>query len=566
MKKTLHIITTLAFSGVISLISAQNLQWAKQMGGAGSDRGLAIAIDNLGNVYSTGSFSGTADFDPGVGISNLISAGANDIYISKQDSEGNLIWAKQIGGSDYDEGVTINIDDTSNIYIGGVFEGTADFDTGVGTANLTSSGESDIFILKLDTAGNFVWVKQIGGTGLDNVFSMALDASGNLYASGAFSNSVDFDPSVNNLTLTSEGGDDIFMFKLHANGNLAWAKSIGGSGNDYGSAIALDASDNVYVSGSFQQTVDFDTSTGISDLTSVSGDDVFLLKLDALGNFSWVKGFGGVGEGYSIACDMSNNIYLASYFSGSADFDPSINTTFNLSSSGGSVDIVVSKLDALGNLVWAKKIGGTGSEYAPHIIVNSTGNLYISGTFSETVDIDPNVGTSNLISTGSQDIFIAELNSSGNLIWANSIGGVGSDSPTFIAIDSADGIYIAGFFSGNVDFDPNSGNINLISAGATDIFIMKLTPPALGININTFSNTSATVYPNPSNGNSIYVVSSKNLSKIEITNSIGKIVHISSPNINNTVVDLTVQPKGIYFITITNDDGTFTTKKLLLAE
>ncbi|MGB3948119.1 MAG: T9SS type A sorting domain-containing protein [Bacteroidia bacterium] len=566
MKKTLHIITTLAFCGAINMINAQNLQWAKQMGGAGSDRGLAMAIDNWGNVYSTGTFSGTADFDPGVGISNLISTGSNDIYISKQDSEGNLIWAKQIGGTDYDEGVSINIDGNNNIFIGGVFEGTTDFDSGVGTANLTSSGESDIFILKLDTAGNFIWVKQFGGINIDYLAAMIQDATGNLYASGHFSDSVDFDPGVNNLTLTSEGADDIFIFKLNANGNLDWAKHIGGNGNDYGSTIALDASNNVYVSGSFQQTVDFDSSVGISDLTSASSDDVFLLKLDALGNYSWVKGFGGIGEGYTIACDMYNNVYLGSYFSGSADFDPSINTTLNLSSFGGSVDIVVSKLDALGNLIWAKQIGGTGSEYAPCIVVNSAGNVYISGTFSETADIDPNTGTSNLISTGSQDIFIAELNSSGNLLWANSIGGVGSDVPTFLTIDSTDAIYSIGYFSGNVDFDPNSGNINLVSAGGADIFIMKLAAPALGIKFNTFDNSVVSVYPNPSNGNNIYVQSSKNLSKIEITNSIGKIVHSSSPQINNTVIDLTGVTKGIYFITVTNDDGNLTTKKLLLTK
>lgn len=564
MKQTLQIMTLLAFSGLSSFTNAQDFQWAKQMGGSTNDAGYALTIDADGSVYSTGSFSGTADFDPGAGTSNLMATGGTDIYISKLDASGNLLWAKQIGGSNSDEGNTIKLDGMGNVYIAGYFQGTSDFDTGLGTTNLTSLGDSDIFILKLDNAGNFVWVKQIGGINLDNVYSMNVGVSGNLCAIGSFSGTVDFDSGSGTSNLTAAGSDDIFILKLDASGNFAWAKNIGASGNDYGSAIAVDGSANVYASGSFQGTVDFDSGSGTSNLSSASSDDVFLLKLDASGNFVWAKGLGGIGEGVSLACDISGNVYLGSYFIGTADFDPNAGT-FNLSSVGGSVDIAVSKLDASGNLVWAKKIGGNGSEYAPRIALDLAGNVYVSGTFSATADFDPSSGTLNLTSAGSQDIFIAELSYSGNLLWAKAIGSSGTDYASLIALDAAGAIYTTGAFSGTANFDSGTGTNNLTSAGALDAFVMKWAAPTVGVEVHALENSLFTVYPNPGNG-VVYINSENELAELVIMNSLGEFVYSSTLNSINPSLDLSTQPKGIYFVKLITSEGKVATKKLLLVD
>ncbi len=137
--------------------------WVKQMGGAGGEVGNSITLDNNGNIYTTGSFFGTCDFDPGSGTYNLTSFGYYDIFVSKIDASGNFLWAKQMGGADRMRGYSIAVDNNGNVYTTGDFYGTCDFDPGSGTYNLTSFGLNYTFLSKLNTTGNFVWAKQIGG-------------------------------------------------------------------------------------------------------------------------------------------------------------------------------------------------------------------------------------------------------------------------------------------------------------------------------------------------------------------------------------------------------------------
>jgi hypothetical protein len=223
---------------------------------------------------------GTADFDPGTGTTNLMSAGERDIFIQKLNANGNFIWAKQMGGIKYDEGQSITIDDFGNICTTGNFEDTADFDPGAGTTNLTSLGDRDIFTQKLDTDGNFLWAKQMGGIYTDRGQSITSDANGNVFTIGYFSDLVDFDPGVGTYNLTSKGWADIFIQKLDANGNFQWTIQMGGTGYDFGQSITTDGNGNIYSTGFFSDTVDFDPGAGTANLTSVHGYDVFIQKLN----------------------------------------------------------------------------------------------------------------------------------------------------------------------------------------------------------------------------------------------------------------------------------------------
>src|SRR3990172_3536641 len=166
--------------------------WAKGMGGPGFDISYSMKIDASGNVYTTGLFVGTSDFDPGVGTFNMTDA-SGGIFVSKLDASGNFVWAKQMGGTGSENGYSLYLDVTGNVYITGRFGGTADFDPGVGTFNLTSAGADDIFICKLDVSGNFVWAKRLGGTGTDYGNAITLDGSGNVLTTGYFQSTVDFD-------------------------------------------------------------------------------------------------------------------------------------------------------------------------------------------------------------------------------------------------------------------------------------------------------------------------------------------------------------------------------------
>ncbi len=387
-----------------------NLVFAKQMGSTASDNGNDITLDAAGNIYVTGDFRGTVDFDPGAGVSNLTALGAGDIFIQKLDAAGNFVWARQMGGTDFESANAIVIDNSGNVYTTGRFEGIVDFDPGAGVSNLTSLGSRDVFISKLDASGNFVWVKQMGGTSFEEGFSLDIDPSGNLYTTGVFRDIIDFDPGAGVFNLTSTGNDDIFIQKLDATGAFVWAKQIGGSsGGDEGRSLTIDAT-GVYVTGKFFGTVDFDPGVGILNLNSLGGDDVFVLKLDVVGNFVWVKQMGGASSDAArgIALDTSGNIYTTGFFMGTADFDPGVGISNMISV--GAEDVFISKLDINGDFLCTTQIGGSGLDIGTSIILDASGDVHTVGAFNATSDFDPSAGTANLTSIGSSDGFTSKIN------------------------------------------------------------------------------------------------------------------------------------------------------------
>jgi hypothetical protein len=561
MKKTTALLFTI-FIGIITG-QAQNFQWAESMGSSAIEFGRSIATDSSGNVYTSGFFIGTADFDPGPGTINLISAGNRDIFISKFDTQGNIIWAKRIGGTGYDIATSITVDNSGNVYTTGKFSGTVDFDPGAGTSNLTSAGGGDIFISKLDPIGNFVWAKRMGGTGIINANTIALDNSGNVYTSGYFFRTADFDPGLGTSNLTSVGTSDIFISKLDTAGNFIWARSIGGNSYDEATSIAADNSGNVYTTGSFAGTADFDPGAGTSNLTSSGSNDIFVSKLDAAGDYVWAKKIGGAIAEFSesIAVDLSGNVYTTGSYTDTVDFDPGPGTT-NLFSVG-IYNVFVSKLDAAGNFIWAKSMGGTSSSSGgSSIAVDSFENVYLSGNFLDTADVDPGSGTVNLISLGSNDIFVAKLDAAGNFIWARSIGGTTFDLNYSIAIDGTNNIYTAGWFEGTVDFDPGPRTSNLTSVGSHNMFLLKLGAGSVGILENNFEN-KLTVYPNPTKG-AINIELDRRYDDITvgIRTLIGKTVLQQSYR-NSKILQLNVPGEaGMYFIEI-NTNGNRAILKVL---
>ena len=213
----------------LSSIAQVNYNWATGSGGASNDYGLSVVVDNSGNVYTTGYFLGTVDFDPGAGIVNLTSLGAGDAFITKLDAAGNFVWVKRFGGTTEERGYSIAVDALGNIYSTGYFSGTTDFDPNGGVFNLITVGSKDAFISKLDAAGNFVWAKQFGSSLVEHGYSIAVDGSGDVYTTGIFNSTTDFDPSGGTAYLTTAGNNDVFVSKLNSAGNFVWAKSMGGT-------------------------------------------------------------------------------------------------------------------------------------------------------------------------------------------------------------------------------------------------------------------------------------------------------------------------------------------------
>lgn len=446
-------------TGSISDVKAERLEkpfgvsgdflWAKNMGGVDSFIGFDydIAVDGGGNVYITGTFAGTVDFDPGPGVFNLKSVGTNysDIFVSKLDGNGNFVWAKRLGDWDYDEGHGVAVDSSGNVYLTGSYAG-------------------DVFISKLNKNGNLVWIKFAGEAGsYDNGQDITVDSSGDVYITGYFWNGV------------GDYNDDIFVSKLAGiNGDFIWFKSIGGPDSEDSTSIALGANGDVYTTGSFNGTADFDPGPDIFNLTSVGAWDAFISKLSNDGNFVWAKSMGGTGvEGLGIALDENNNVYSTGKFESTADFDPG-SGTFNLTSVGG-FDIFISKLDVDGNFVWAKSMGGVDDDWSNGIAVDKYSNVYTAGYYYYTVDFDPGPGTYELTGIGYfADVFVSKLNQSGGFVWAKSMGGASFDGGFDIEVDAGGNAYTVGSFSDTADFDPGSGLFELTSLGFQDVFVSKL--------------------------------------------------------------------------------------------
>ena len=501
-------------------------------GSSSSDYGYSVAVDSSGNVYTTGKFYGTVDFDPGAGTTNLTSNGGTDVFVSKLDSSGDLVWAKSFGSTTQNEiGHEVAVDSSGNVYTTGYFYNTVDFDPGAGTTNLTSNGGRDAFVSKLDSSGNYVWAKSFGDSGNDSGAWVAVDSSGNVYTAGNFGVTVDFDPGAGTANLTSNGQQDGYVLKLDSSGNYVWAKNFGGTLWDGVSSVAVDSSGNVYTAGSFEDTVDFDPGAGTANLTSSTRPDVFVLKLDSSGNYVWAKSFGGwlVDSANAVAVDSSGNVYTTGVFRDTADFDPGAGTT-NLTSNGGT-DVFVSKLDSSGDLVWAKSFGGTNNEYGFSVAVDSSGNVHTTGYFNNTADFDPGAGTANLTSYtppggSGGDAFVSKLDSSGNYVWARSFGsgGYNRDSGQSVAVDSSGNVYATGYFEDTVDFDPGAGTVNFTSNGSVDVFVLKLdssgnlgaassgTPAGV-----TLSGTTATVSETGTTGTFTVVLDAQPTSDVVIS-------------------------------------------------
>ncbi len=460
----------------VVMVRAQDFEWAMGIGGRNaSETNYGVSVDGNGNVYVTGSFMDTVDFDPGVDSAILVATGSSkDIFLAKYDSNGNYLWVKGVGGSGVDESLAVTVDESDHVYITGTFLGTVDFNQGGsgGTLSLPNGGS---FIAKYDSNGSFLWAIAPRSRLSSNASrGIAVDGIGNVFVTGYFRDSIDMDPGPGSDTLIPAGESDVFLAKYGPNGDYLWAKGLGGNGSDEGYGVNVDGTGNVYVTGFFASaTVDFNAGGSGGILTPTGGQDAFLAKYDSGGNYLWAINIGSSGAdwGQAVAVDDSGNVYLTGRFSGPADFDPGSGGD-TLTSAGG-LDMFVAKYDSSGNYRWANSMGGSGTDVAQAIAV-SRGNVYVTGVFnSATANFNPG-GT--LAAIGGLDVFLAKYDLNGNYLWANSIGGSSAEQGRGIGVDGSGNVYVTGTFAGTIDYFVESGTgITILnSKGFSDVFVVKL--------------------------------------------------------------------------------------------
>ncbi len=518
-------------------VEAQNLFWVRQAGGPERDIGR-IAVDASGNSYIAGSFRESATFGPGEANETILtSAGISDVFVTKYNSGGLLLWAKQAGGSETDEGSGVAADAFGNSYITGGFEGTATFGAGeTNETTLASIGPVDIFVAKYNANGMLLWAKRAGDVDSnEHSGAIAVDASNNSYAVGFFFESVTFGAGEENeTTLNSAGLADFYMAKYDADGLLLWAKAAGGLSFDFVASIVVDAFGNSYLTGEFLGAATFGAGeTNETTLISAGLDDIFVAKYSADGLLLWAKQTGGSesDSGISIAVDASGNSYVTGEFTGSVTFGASEIHETTLSSAG-STDIFVAKYDADGLLLWVKSAGGSALDVGSGIVVNASGTSYVAGNFQGSATFG--TGSANTLTTERiRGLFLVNYDTDGLLLRAKKAGdgngsGVGGFSAR-IGLDTSDNIYMNGQFAGSMTLEGGeTTETTLTSGGLSDIFVAKYgmgAPTSVNetsILINDFK--LAQNYPNPFNPTTTisYELQETGLVRVSVYNMLGQ--------------------------------------------
>jgi YD repeat-containing protein/probable HAF family extracellular repeat protein len=352
------------------------LVWAKSVGGPSGVGANDVAVDDEGNVYLYGVFKpGEIDADPGAGQHILIGEPGQNAFLIKLDSQGDFVWARHSSRGGYTSGRSIDLDGSGNIYLTGDFGLTVDFDPGPGVQSVTTVGEFNGFVQKLDSEGNFLWVAPIADADDIVLDALAVDDSGIVYAGGRFEGTVDFDPGPGVFELTSAGSSDLVVLKLDTEGHFVWAKSMGGPESEdvvwqtFAYGLALDDAGDLYYAAQFRGTGDFDPGPGEYNLVSAGDADAVVLKLDRDGNFVWARRLGGEGldSAWDLKVDERGNVYTTGSYAAPADFDPGPGS-FELTDPGWFLSI----LDSDGDFVWA------GPHGAVRLEVHETEGIFLA--------------------------------------------------------------------------------------------------------------------------------------------------------------------------------------------
>ncbi|SMC84158.1 T9SS type A sorting domain-containing protein [Moheibacter sediminis] len=388
------------------------LLWVKTFGSDLEDYGTGINADAEG-VYVTGVYQNTVDFNPEGESSALTSTGYLDIFMLKLDVDGNFQWVKSIGNTGYEESTAIDVDADGNVYVGGYFYGIMDFDPSEAEFEMEPVSIGDGFILKLNNEGNFQWAKQIAG-GFSLLLAMEVLDDGQIYAVGNFQQSCDFDPNPESehIVTAGQGSMDIFVLRLDNMGDfINVATTKGDNGISTTVDVAVDNEGNAYVTGYFGGIIDFAPNMEHGGEHTYSTNEFlncYVFKTTQNGEFGWVKHITaidaeGTSNGYGVAVNSSGESFLSGYFSNTVSFGD----TALSQQSNEAMDAFIAKLDSAGNFVYARAIGGANFVEEHGVRLDNSGNIYIVGTFENTVDVDPNPNqTHEFVSRGFRDTYI----------------------------------------------------------------------------------------------------------------------------------------------------------------
>ncbi|MBS1651193.1 MAG: T9SS type A sorting domain-containing protein [Bacteroidetes bacterium] len=581
MKKILLLSITLSLKCLFINAQAPSWQWALSAGNAANDEvSNAIALDADANVYTTGTFP--ASLTIGSTTLNTITPWFANVYVSKQDPSGNVLWAKAFAspvntlGLDGGGGIgyAITTDASKNVYIAGFFMNRIVFGTYTLTAKDTSaSTPGDMFVAKLDPSGNVLWANSAGGNMPDLAKAIAVDNSGNVFVTGIYRSK---SMSLGSTTLTSPNngapgtyflGTDIFVAKYSSSGTLSWAKTLGSSSTssgDTGNGITVDPSNNVIISGFFSglgSTIAFGSTT----LSASANNNIFIAKYDNNGNEQWAKSAianGGNHQANALCSDGNGNIFFTGYTNANT---LSIGTV-TLNNIGNNTNFFIAKLDPSGTALWAKNAGyNAGGSMGRGVSCDGSGNVFFTGIFNGTICNFVTYTVTNTNSGGNNyDIFLGKYTSTGLLSWVKNVGSIYADESMGISVNTTGEIGITGKITANAAF----GTTTLTCGGAgyySDLFIAKI-GVLTGLKEQE-NNFEFSLYPNPCNTNlnvDINPYSLKTKLTMSIYNSIGQMVYEANIYSGKQTIELPNISAGIYLYHVKNGQSLIKSGKIII--
>lgn len=514
----------------------------------GSNSGSAITsasrVDAQNNVYVTGPFFGTVDFDPSpTNTKNLTAVGNADAFVAKYNTNGELIWAVGFGGDDVDQGNGIAVDDNGNVSVVGQFYSFAmDADPGAGVFMLNNSGNADMFLINLNSNGGLISARSIGSSGADFSNKVAIDKSGAKIIGGQFQGSL----SIGNKTLTTSASFSALVAKFNVSGNPLWAFNIGNAGNNLVTGASVDNNENIIVTGVFNGTADFNPLGAAKLITAGFSGAAFVAKYTPGGQLIWVKSVNGGISACNLALDSQGNIYAVSPYVSQLTFDNGYILQLT-----GIRDVSLAKYAPDGTFIWAKSIGGNGAQITNYEVAARNDDIYFSGFFNGTIDFDPSSKVVLATDHGLEDIFLVRYDADGNYKWVINTGNSSctQNIGRTVAVDYNNDVILGGAFCSTVNFDVSGcTSYNLTAQSVTrDGFLAKYIPAATGIANNTITSPVATslcapVDPDiiqgslPTGGTGVYTYRwQKSNNGVDFTDIAGATaINYNPPSVNNT--------------------------------
>jgi gliding motility-associated-like protein len=488
--------------------------WAKAFTATGyyardNSNGRTVAVDKQGNVYSAGLFQHEVDFDPGPGVyalspDNYFETG---IYISKLDANGNFVWAVRLPVLVEWGAIELKTDENGNVYLVSSISDTADVDPGPGVYMMSQTGFKDALIIKFDTNGDFIWAKQFGGPGDTGAecTGVEIDNKGNVIVCGFFNNTVDFDPGPGVYNLTSTAHFQSFIAKLTSSGDLIWALQFGNSPVVYDNSeindVKCDKNGDIYTTGIFKGTCDFDPGASVYELKGVSLMDQFISKLDANGNFVWAKQVSNTSNDYyqyivphGIDIDAGGNVITTGYFIGEFDFDPGEGNYIVSNIQTGIGEAFLLKLTGNGDFTWVKKVNSPEGCSGNDLVIDNNDNIYMCGDFSKTSDFDPGQAVYKITGCGDYFPALMKVDAGGNFVYATGFSQPDDGDCLLrrMVTDAAENIYITGYVAGTFDFDPGPNKYLVTSSADESPYVLKLgrcpNPTTAELHVNACSS------------------------------------------------------------------------------